>query len=138
MVRVLVIDRDDAIRETLYIVLEDAGYEVSDAADATTALAFLRDCPQCVVVLFDTGAPGRQADEFFSAVAASNEWLRLHAFICLTTYREKLHPDLRAQFAYHAIPILDKPFDLDALLAAVDAASKSLAARGQVRLAPQR
>jgi two-component system, OmpR family, response regulator CpxR len=51
--RVLVVDDDKEIRETLIEVLEDAGYEAVGAADGNEALAQLRhpDERWCVVLL---------------------------------------------------------------------------------------
>jgi CheY-like chemotaxis protein len=51
--RVLVVDDDTEIRETIVEVLEDAGYEAVGAADGVEALAQLRDPGDrwCVVLL---------------------------------------------------------------------------------------
>jgi two-component system, OmpR family, response regulator CpxR len=51
--RVLVVDDDKEIRETLIEVLEDAGYKAVGAADGNEALAQLRDPDDrwCVVLL---------------------------------------------------------------------------------------
>ncbi|HEV7126733.1 MAG TPA: response regulator [Ktedonobacterales bacterium] len=126
MVQLLVIDRDDAIRETLVNLFEDAGYAVVAAASAAAALAFLRSHPDRVVVLFDAGVPGRESDGFFSAVAANGELARRHAYLCMTTNQEKLPPDLRAMLRSWAIPILSKPFDIESLLTAVAEAAQGL------------
>ena len=51
--RILVVDDDDEIRETMIEVLEDAGYEAVGAADGREALAQLRDPEDrwCMVLL---------------------------------------------------------------------------------------
>lgn len=51
--RILVVDDDPEIRETVIEVLEDAGYEVVGARDGVEALAQLRDPEDrwCVVLL---------------------------------------------------------------------------------------
>ncbi|HEV8193084.1 MAG TPA: response regulator [Ktedonobacterales bacterium] len=46
MTRVLLVDDDQAIRETLRFVLEDAGYQVLEASDGSAALRALRDAPK--------------------------------------------------------------------------------------------
>src|SRR5262245_58413653 len=57
MTRVLLVDDDQAIRETLRFALEDAGYQVLEAADGIAALQALRATPTGMVVLLDLMMP---------------------------------------------------------------------------------
>src|SRR5260221_5663693 len=57
-VHILVVDDDDAIRETLRFALEDAGYQVSEAAEGMAALRLLRATRDRMWVLLDLMMPG--------------------------------------------------------------------------------
>src|SRR5260221_13420537 len=57
-VHILVVDDDDAIRETLRFALEDAGYQVSEAKEGMAALRLLRSTRDRMVVLLDLMMPG--------------------------------------------------------------------------------
>src|SRR6516165_4584281 len=56
--QVLVVDDDDAIRETLRSVLEDAGYTVVEDHDGLAAVQRLRRSRTPMVVLLDLMMPG--------------------------------------------------------------------------------
>ena len=63
--RVLVVDDDTEIRETIVEVLEDAGYTAVGAADGVEALAQLRDPrDQWCVVLLDLMMPNMDGRTF--------------------------------------------------------------------------
>jgi len=63
--RVLVVDDDTEIRETIIEVLEDAGYVAVGAADGVQALAQLRDPEdRWCVVLLDLMMPGMDGRTF--------------------------------------------------------------------------
>jgi CheY-like chemotaxis protein len=65
MHRVLVVDDDREIRESLIEVLEEAGYEAVGAADGREALAQLRDPEdRWCVVLLDLMMPNMDGREF--------------------------------------------------------------------------
>lgn len=53
MERVLVIDEDEVLRDSLKLTLEWAGYDVSGAANSREGLAFLQEYPTSVVVADD-------------------------------------------------------------------------------------
>jgi len=55
--RVLVVDDDESLRRVTQVQLEQAGYEVSSAADGASALAMLQKSPQDLV-LTDLKMPG--------------------------------------------------------------------------------
>src|SRR5690349_16993945 len=55
--RVLVVDDDADIRETVSLILEDEGYEVQSAQDGAAALGVLRAGPLPDVILLDLMMP---------------------------------------------------------------------------------
>jgi DNA-binding NtrC family response regulator len=56
-VKILVVDDEDYIREVVRRALENAGYEVEEAADGKIALAMLRQFPYNVIIT-DLRMPG--------------------------------------------------------------------------------
>ncbi|HEX6819641.1 MAG TPA: hypothetical protein VF120_14790 [Ktedonobacterales bacterium] len=140
MARVLVVDTDPDIRESLSVLLTLDGYTVLEASTAEQARDILRTCPDCVVVLFDSGSPAASAEAVATVVGAiaapaagtGGNYARRHAFVCLTTSGANLHERLRDRLGMESIPVLQKPFDLDALLAAVADAATVVDARNRV------
>ncbi|MGZ3674057.1 MAG: response regulator, partial [Ktedonobacterales bacterium] len=57
MAWVLVVDDDEPTRETLRVMLEDAGYAVAEAPDGQAALEMLRSTPYHAIVVFDLLMP---------------------------------------------------------------------------------
>lgn len=53
MAQVLIVDDDQTLRNLLRGVLEEEGYQVTEAAEGATALDFLRRSPHRFVVLLD-------------------------------------------------------------------------------------
>lgn len=65
--RVVVLDEDDAVREALRLLLEDAGHHMLETADAPAALAALRACAEPCVALFDVPPRGPPRSPFLHA-----------------------------------------------------------------------
>jgi DNA-binding NtrC family response regulator len=124
MAQVLVIDADDGICATLRLLLEDAGYLVATTARPELALARLQTSPERLVVLFDAGMPRVSEGRVTALAAVDDPLLRRHTYICMTTSMSLMHPDLHAALVSLGVPIIEKPFDLDAMLAAVDQAAR--------------
>jgi two-component system response regulator HydG len=115
--RVLVVDDEPALRFTVRSVLEDAGFEVLEAADGTAALAALDAGPVHVIVT-DLRMPGLDGMGLLRAVVGRPEAPR----VVLVT----AHGDERT--AVEAIKAgawdyFRKPFDIDELLAVVERAA---------------
>ncbi len=62
--KLLVVDDDDDLRETLAELLEDCGHTVATAADGEAALARLREDPSVEVILLDWMMPRIDGLEF--------------------------------------------------------------------------
>jgi two-component system NtrC family response regulator len=128
MSSVLVIDDEPGQREMLRLLLEDAGYRVEEASSGEVGLALLRATPERMVVLLDQRMPGMGGDEVLATVAADANLTTRHAYILVTASPRTLGtgPVLPPQ---RPIPVVDKPFDVEALLAVVAAAAATLQSR---------
>ncbi len=122
MPRVLVVDNDDGIRETARFLLEDAGYEVVEAADGEAALQVLLDSSGPLVVLLDIVMPRVDGIDVLRQ-ARRNGRLKRHAFVVWTASRAEIPADLLMALR---VPLVRKPFDLDELLAIVSQATSRL------------
>jgi CheY-like chemotaxis protein len=109
--RVLLVDDEEDIRETLRDLLEDQGFAVEVACNGREALELLRDrdhAPFCFVLL-DLMMPVMDGWELLDAIAADS------ALAGLTIYISTSIPD-RAPLGR---PVLPKPLDVRRLLAEV-------------------
>lgn len=124
---VLVVDDDDAIRDVLRMVLEDAGYSVEVAAEGMAALDLLRARPERRVVLLDLMMPRLGGAGVLAAVAADDALRGRHVFAVMTALTRPIDGDLAQVLDGLAAPVLRKPFNLDAMLRAVDSLGERLA-----------
>lgn len=129
MARVLVVDDDRAIRETLMDALRTAGHDVDEAADGEMALRVLRESAGRYVVLLDVMMPRVSGFDVLGEIVRDDALARRHAFVILTAYPRALPPLETASHLSRLgipVPILAKPFEIDALLNAVSAAARRL------------
>lgn len=116
MVWVLVVDDDEPTRETLRVMLEDAGYAVAEAPDGQAALEMLRSTPYHAIVLFDLFMPVLDGAEFLSAVKDDERLAKRHGYILLTANRQALRSDSEELIRSLAVPVVQKPFEVGPLL----------------------
>lgn len=127
MVSTLVVDDDQGIRETVSMVLEDAGYRTTLANDGHQALACLRTSPDRLVVLLDQFMPKLDGLAVLEEVAG-DEWLRArHGYVLLTASPNTLTADERSLLTTLSADILAKPFDIDVLVEMVRQVAERLA-----------
>lgn len=124
MTTVLVVDDDSAIRETLRLLLEDAGYEVIEAPDGGIALEILRSSSRPLVVLLDLMMPRVSGYDVLAAVAQDPHVLQAHAYIMFTASPQARRLTLRRLGTRMTVPCIEKPFDLDDVLAEVELATR--------------
>jgi CheY-like chemotaxis protein len=123
---VLVVDDEPEIRQALRFLLEHDGYTVHEAANGQRAIDVLRTSPRRMVVLLDVRMPGVSGLEVLEQVAQQLVLAR-HTYILLTgQFGQTMSLDAAELVAHLAIPVITKPFDLDKLLSAVDAAAARL------------
>lgn len=130
MTRVLVVDDDQDIRETLRILLEDAGYEVMEAADGKSALNILRKDTTGMIVLLDLQMPKLNGMEVMQTVAEQERLASRHAFIVVTANTKTLPLSFVQLLTKLQTPLIVKPFDIEPLLSAVATAEERLELAG--------
>jgi two-component system sensor histidine kinase/response regulator len=113
--RILLVEDEPMLRQTISTILEDSGYRVTRAADAHAALQALReDKPDLVVS--DIIMPGMDGFTFFQQVRRNAEWSQT-PFIFLTAMGTKA--DIRHGMGLGADDYLVKPFEPEELLSAI-------------------
>jgi two-component system response regulator MprA len=122
---VLIVDDNGSIRATLRTVLTLEGYATREAADGVAAVEALRRSPDRLVVLLDLRMPRMSGQEVLRLIGTAQELLR-HAYIVMTSDRCVLNANDAALLKRHDIPLLEKPFDLAALMRAVERAQARL------------
>ena len=110
--RVLVIEDEPTIRETLQVLIAIEGCEARGAKDATEALALLESWSPDLILL-DLTLPGMSGADFIRVYHASPG---PHAPIVLLTGR-RLEPNDATDMG--AVGVLPKPFDANDLLEVV-------------------
>ncbi len=116
----LIVDDDQAIRETLSQVLRDEGFEVFEACDGGEALERMSAANGPLLVLLDMWMPlvnGETA--LLAALAMPSASARL-SFIVMTASPQLTSPRLRATLQRLDIPLVVKPFDIDPLVELVN------------------
>jgi len=110
---ILVVDDDEAVRESLVLVLEDAGHRVTPAASGAEALHHLEAAPFHLLVT-DLRMPGMDGIELLKAAAERQPELPA---IVLTAFGS-VDTAVQAMKA-GAYDYVGKPFDVDDLVLAV-------------------
>jgi DNA-binding response OmpR family regulator len=110
--RILVVDDDNLIRESVRYNLEQAGYQVETAANAEEALSQTKVSPPDLILL-DIGLPGMDGLEALHHLRA------LSPVIFVTARRRELDEIVGLEMG--AEDYVTKPFDCDVLLARVRA-----------------
>ena len=128
VVRVLVVDDDRAIRETLRAVLEEEGYAVVEAADGGRALEVLRAQAAPHLVLLDLRMPVMDGAAVLRTVAADDQLATRHAYAIITANPEQVPAAMAGTKGRLSVPVILKPFDLDTVLETVESAVCGLAA----------
>ena len=126
--RVLVIDDDPAITQTLARVLSAPDVQVDVANDALAGLALVRQhCPQLAIV--DLHMPEMDGFQFIDACRSIPECTDLP--ILLATGDAELRSVRQRLEGKGLAMVIPKPFDLDTLVTAVRGAIRAQARRKQ-------
>jgi CheY-like chemotaxis protein len=125
---VLVVDDDEAVRQTVCRLLEGAGYPVFQASDGATALDLLRTSDRPLVVLLEYVMPRLTGYAVLDAAAHDPARLQRHAYILLTGAHGRTLPLALLHLLDNlAVPIVSKPINNEKLFAAVEATARRLA-----------
>jgi DNA-binding NtrC family response regulator len=115
--RVLVVEDDDDLLATLSALLTGQGFLVETARGAKEASErLLRDVPD--VMVLDLFLNGRLCEDFIESLVDNID--APPVVICSATHR--VGDDLSSRYA---IPFIAKPFDIDALLEAIEEAHRT-------------
>jgi CheY-like chemotaxis protein len=111
---VLIIDDDDALRETLGMILQDEGYKVDMAANGQEALTRLRSAPPPCLILLDLMMPVMSGWEFRVRQRQDPALCAIPVIVVSAVANS-----VERMAALDATAYFKKPVDLDALLATV-------------------
>ncbi len=116
--RILLVDDDAEIRGLTRMVLEDAGYQIEEAADGLAALTRLGDEARALdLVLLDVNMPGMSGWELLRILRSDP---RLAAVpVVLFTVKSEIRDRVHG-LQDGAVDYVTKPFRIDDLVARVD------------------
>jgi CheY-like chemotaxis protein len=107
--RLLIVDDDPLLADSLSELLQEEGYEVETFNDARLALERLKSGPPPNALLLDYLMPLMSGEEFLDALEGAG----VHVKVILFT---ALHESALAAPAGRVAALVRKPFDLDPLL----------------------
>jgi DNA-binding response OmpR family regulator len=111
--RILLVDDNEMVRMMALEVLEDAGYDVVECPEATSAMQAL-GAGRFDLLVTDVGLPGMSGRELADRARDQHPD---RPVLFITGYAERAHD--REEFLGERMDILPKPFNLGELLAAV-------------------
>ncbi len=121
--RLLVVEDDPVLCESIADVLRFTGYDVSTAPDGEAALRVLRGPDHLDAVLLDVVLPRMTADEVLEGLEASGQAQPPIVLMTGMTGGAAAHP---------GGDVLMKPFDVDELLARIERACRAASGRNVV------
>jgi CheY-like chemotaxis protein len=126
MTHILIADDDSDVRETLQLLLEDAGYATLTAKEGHQVLELVQRYPSPLVVLLDIGLPKVDGLSILRTIAGMDGQMAPHkrAYVLMTGHTPALYMPYGALLAQLHVHVLPKPFHIDYSLAVVaDAAA---------------
>ncbi|MBF6589672.1 MAG: response regulator [Ktedonobacterales bacterium] len=125
--QVLIVDDDPDIRHAVRSVLEEEGYHVQEAPDGAKGLRLLAHSHASMVALVDYRMPTMDGYEMLQKVTHDGADLQRHSYVLFTANRDLISPAFLKLLASHHIEIVEKPFNIDALLGTIEHAQEQLA-----------
>jgi CheY-like chemotaxis protein len=125
--RILIVDDDADIRETLRLFLEDEDYDIIQAADGVEAIERAQAADAPLVVLLDFMMPRLDGMDVLRR-AAQDPLLSRHAYIIMTALHRAPSADFSLLSQQLLIAHTEKPFDLTQLAATIAQQCARLAA----------
>lgn len=132
-----VVDDDADIREILRLLLEDAGYQVSEASDGASALVMLRKMREPHVVLLDQCLPGLTGGSLLQTVAHDATLRSRHAYVLLTANTCTQAQEVVRSVPHMDVAVITKPFDVENLLDTISTVTVRLTGLPATRLGEQ-
>lgn len=109
--RILVVEDDPAIRETIQAVLELEGYRVTSAENGQAALQLLEEQDQPCLILLDLMMPVMNGWEFLEAIRKKDAVISTVPIAVVSAAADL------ASVECYGCKVLQKPTDIDHLLA---------------------
>lgn len=115
--RILVVDDDSPFQALMRELLTDEGYEVAVASSGAAGLEMLRAAPPALLILDIRLEEATTGLRLIEQMRREDALMRIPVIVCTADLRflHTFADDLRR----YAVVTLPKPFDLDAMLAAV-------------------
>lgn len=115
--KILVIDDDEDVRESLIALLSGEGYDAAGARSGLSALTIMTwQRYQPDVILLDLFMPTMDGEKFHSVLQKHPEWRRIPILLCTGA---------NGPVTISVFGVLQKPFDLDEMLRLVASACES-------------
>jgi len=124
--KVLVVDDDDGIRETVRLALEDAGYSVEEARDGLAALRALHASTEPLVVLLDLMMPTLDGAGVLGSVSGNEQLARRNAYVLVTASHATQTLSFARLLTSLSVGVLYKPFEIDEMLHVVGESARRL------------
>jgi CheY-like chemotaxis protein len=124
--RVLVADDDEETRLVLRCALEDEGYQVVEAAHGRAAQAIVVRSGGSLVAVLDQRMPGLFGTEVMDATLGMRAIMQNRRYVLLTASPQLLPEPYCHPWFQRFVPVLSKPFDLEAFLGIVASANREL------------
>jgi DNA-binding response OmpR family regulator len=127
MARVLIVTDDSDVRNVLAIYLHSAGHTILTCPVGDRALSVLRVSRRPLVVVLHS--PLTLSDSVAALhldEAAADSYLARHRYVLLAAAPESVQPDQQDLLSHLQADVLDLPFDLVELAAAVERAERAL------------
>jgi PAS domain S-box-containing protein len=106
--QILVVEDDDQVRLLVSFLLEELGYEVITARDATSAMPYLSPSEHFDLLISDVGLPGMNGRQFAELVREQRPSLPV---LFMTGYAE--NAAVQSEFLGENMAIITKPFAMD-------------------------
>jgi CheY-like chemotaxis protein len=123
---VLVIEDDTDIRESVRLLLDMEEFPVLEATDGAAGLDVLLRSATPLIVLVDYMMPGMNGLQMLREVAKSQSLAQRNIYVLVTANYDRLPPGDADMLAALRVGKVNKPFNIDALLAVVERACRSL------------
>ena len=124
--RVLVADDDEETRRVLRCVLEDEGYQVIEAAHGRAAQAIVVRSSGPLVTVLDQRMPGLLGTQVLDVTLGMRAIMQNRRYVLLTASPHLLPEPYCYSWFQHFVPVLSKPFELEAFLDTVASARREL------------
>lgn len=124
--KVLVVDDEEPVRESIRFVLDGEGYEVFEASDGVIGPDMMHLATEPLVVILDLMMPRMSGLQVLQAVDQDLDLVRRCAFIVVSAARTFTLPGLSKYLHNRYLAVLPKPFEINDLITCVDEAGRYL------------